>query len=244
MFKPHHFVLHIPHSSSYIPDESFYNEELLEQEINLLTDWASDEIFKSSNITTIKTAFSRVFCDVERLPDKDESMFKKGMGIYYTHTDNNRLLRKLNNAHKEFIIKEYYQKHHEKLLKIVNDKLSKYDRAVIIDCHTFSSKPLIREFDQSNNRPDICLGTDSFHTSDILYQELSTLFKSHGFSVEKNKPYSGTIVPLPLYQKDSRVQSIMIEINKKLYMDEISYKFNSNSVQRINSILIDFFNNL
>jgi N-formylglutamate amidohydrolase len=44
--------------------------------------------------------------------------------------------------------------------------------------------------------------------------------EQQGFSVDINKPYAGTLVPLKFYAKDKRVTSIMIEIRRDLYMDE------------------------
>jgi N-formylglutamate amidohydrolase len=41
-----------------------------------------------------------------------------------------------------------------------------------------------------------------------------------GYTVELNKPYSGTIVLLPLYGSGAPVISVMIEVNRRLYMDE------------------------
>ena len=33
-----------------------------------------------------------------------------------------------------------------------------------------------------------------------------------------DEPYSGTIVPMEYYRKDERVQSIMLEVNRSLYL--------------------------
>ena len=33
-------------------------------------------------------------------------------------------------------------------------------------------------------------------------------------------PFAGALVPLSAYQKDRRVLSVMIEVNRRLYMDE------------------------
>jgi len=35
-----------------------------------------------------------------------------------------------------------------------------------------------------------------------------------------NQPFSGSIVPSNYFQKDKRVFSVMIEVNRRLYMDE------------------------
>jgi len=54
----------------------------------------------------------------------------------------------------------------------------------------------------------------------ILADRVIDLFRKKGYSVEVNRPYSGSIVPLDYYQMEKRVSSIMIEINRELYMDE------------------------
>ncbi|MBQ3663473.1 MAG: N-formylglutamate amidohydrolase [Clostridia bacterium] len=38
--------------------------------------------------------------------------------------------------------------------------------------------------------------------------------------MEMNRPYSGSMVPLAYYRKDRRVMSLMIEVNRSLYMEE------------------------
>ncbi len=44
-------------------------------------------------------------------------------------------------------------------------------------------------------------------------------FKGYGYSVAINRPFAGCIVPTAFYQKDQRVMSVMIEINRRLYID-------------------------
>jgi N-formylglutamate deformylase len=43
-----------------------------------------------------------------------------------------------------------------------------------------------------------------------------------GYSVGIDRPYAGTMVPMAFYQKDRRIASIMIEVNRSLYMDELA----------------------
>ncbi len=44
--------------------------------------------------------------------------------------------------------------------------------------------------------------------------------RNAGLHVRVNTPYSGAITPLCYYGKEKRVISVMIEINRKLYMNE------------------------
>ena len=46
------------------------------------------------------------------------------------------------------------------------------------------------------------------------------IFESCGYSTARDQPFSGTIVPMKHYRKDQRVQSLMIEINRWLYLGE------------------------
>ena len=92
-------IFHIPHSKTEIPKEynsDFLDDELTKREIELLTDFYTDEIFSINNTTKIVFPYSRVFCDVERLIDEEEEMFKVGRGFFYTKTDSGQELRRLN----------------------------------------------------------------------------------------------------------------------------------------------------
>ena len=46
--------------------------------------------------------------------------------------------------------------------------------------------------------------------------------KGSGYTVEIDRPYSGSLVPTAFYKKDHRVASMMIEANRSLYMDEVT----------------------
>ena len=78
------------------------------------------------------------------------------------------------------------------------------------------------------DRPEICIGTDNFHTSEKLKESFGELFEESNFTVKYNEPFKGSIVPLKFYNKEIRVQSIMIEVRRDLYMDEKSGDKSSN----------------
>lgn len=106
------------------------------------------------------------------------------------------------------------------MAKKVGWLLEKFGHCLIIDCHSFSSKPLPYELDQNPKRPDICIGTDSFHTPKSVVSIIKAFCKKNNFKVALNKPFSGTYMPLKFFKKDRRVSSVMIEINRSIYMDE------------------------
>ena len=218
-------ILHIPHSSDNIPfkdgyvvDETFLNNEILK-----LTDWYTDDLFHSDTDEMIIANFSRIFCDPERFSeDEHEEMASVGMGVLYEKTDDNLWMRKITHELRTKILDEYYWVHHQKLNNAVNQQLEKYGKAIIIDCHSMSDIPFIRDKDQNTKRTDYSIGIDSIHTSDELLQTTLNFFSDRGIEVAINSPYSGTLVPMEHYQKNENVQSIMIEVNRKIYLDDNS----------------------
>jgi N-formylglutamate amidohydrolase len=221
-------ILHIPHSSRAIPenlrDQIVLSDEDLSTELTLMTDAFTDELFALPETAIVRFPISRLLVDVERfLNDIEEPMSRVGMGVIYTRTAfGNTLRRSLQWQEVRNLVSEYYEPHHRKLFAEVNNELERYGKALIVDCHSFPSHPLPCDMDQSVPRPEFCIGTDSFHTPIELIQVAQRTIKGSGYTVGIDWPYSGTLVPMPFYKKDHRVASILIEVNRGLYMDELT----------------------
>ncbi|MBO4561981.1 MAG: N-formylglutamate amidohydrolase [Clostridia bacterium] len=212
-------LLHIPHSSTVIPKEelpSFCADDL-PGELLRMTDHYCDEIF--TGYDRVVFPVSRLVCDPERFrDDASEPMSKVGMGAVYTSTSSGSPLRSVTPSLRESILSRYYDPHHRLFTEAVSKKLDSFGRCLIVDGHSFSPVPLPYESDRRSARPDICIGTDAFHTPGLLADAAAEHFRSAGFSVAMNFPYCGSIVPMRYYGIDRRVSSVMIEINRGLYM--------------------------
>jgi N-formylglutamate deformylase len=218
-----HLILNIPHSSTTIPDkDGFIVDDIeLEKEQIILTDWYTDDLFKNPFDISIQAEFSRIFCDVERfVDDKKEIMAQFGMGVLYETKDDGTPMRKITPGLRSKIIENYYIKHHQELTNAVHTQLELNGSAVIIDCHSFPDKPLKRDLNHQPDRPDINIGTDPYHTPTTLVEIANSFCSDHGFSLGIDWPYKGTIVPSEYYRANPDVLSVMIEINRKLYLKE------------------------
>jgi N-formylglutamate deformylase len=221
-------LAHIPHASERIPSRirrSFVISGVeLKAELIRMTDSHTDELFASaSKVGTIfANKYSRLVMDPERFrDDKKEIMADRGMGAIYTKTSSGDALRRaLDVAEREKVLAGYYDPYHKRLNQVAGGLLKTFGACLIIDGHSFPSKPLPYELDRSANRPDICIGTDAFHTPPGLRDMSVRFFKRQGLKVSVDKPFSGSLVPLVYYRKNQQVKSIMIEINRKLYMNE------------------------
>lgn len=193
----------------------------LNREILKLTDWYTDDLFYSETDEMIIAGFSRIFCDPERFTDdQQEVMAQYGMGVLYEKSDEGEVIRKVSPELKERVLNEFYRKHHARFSVVVKNQLQHFGKALIIDCHSYPGIPLKRDLDKTENRPDFNIGTDTFHTPKHLIDLAVDFFKNAGFSLGIDWPYKGSIVPLEYYQQEKNVQSIMLEINRALYLKE------------------------
>lgn len=213
-------IVHIPHSSTIIP--SYYrkaiklNDKDLNTELLMLTDLYCDKLFDLGlTHNKIITPVSRLVCDVERFIT-DDKMENLGMGVLYTRTHDGRRLRENSENIRNEVINQYYTPHHTELSNIVKDCLKKFGCCTILDCHSFDERMHYTGY-KRNEMPDVCIGVDDFHTPEHILSKIIHLITKYGYKVGINIPFSGSMVPLNYYNKDENVQSIMIEINRKLY---------------------------
>jgi N-formylglutamate amidohydrolase len=235
-------ILHVPHASTEVPFYEGYivDKEVISAEILKITDWYTDDLFASEEDIIVKAPFSRVFCDVERFSvDSQEIMSKFGMGVLYEKNDAGDVIRNINDTLRQKILQKYYWVHHHYFTHEVNHQLSQFGSSLIVDCHSYPSIPIKRDLDQNLNRPDFNIGTDSFHTPSYLVDTSVDFFNKVGYSLGVDYPYKGAIVPLDHYQKNQNVHSIMLEINRKLYLNEPTNE-KSEHYQETKSIVFEF----
>lgn len=215
-------ILHIPHASQETLD---YDLKHKERELLRMTDHFTDELYQCDGAKRVVFGLSRLICDVERFEDDEqEPMSNFGMGVCYTKDTEGYELRDVKEDDKKEILERFYHPHHDKLTEEVDKALESNGTAFIVDCHSFPNEAYLFNSDYGKTRPDICIGTDSFHTPKELVQKVKKYFLEKGYRVNVDNPYTGTMVPLKHYRKNKNVHSIMLEVNRKLYMNEFGDK--------------------
>lgn len=216
-------VLHIPHDSYDIPSEYLshflFSEEEIRAEQLKMTDHLTSQLFQLEGAEKIIFPISRLLLDPERfVDDAQEAMSQKGMGVIYTHSsDGRKMKRPLKEYERQELINRFYTTHHRKLEEACEARLWRFNKVLILDCHSFSKEALPYE-DSTLDRPDICIGFDDFHVDTNLILGLVGHLKELGFAVSLNQPFAGSLVPASYYLKDPRVQSIMIEVRRDVYL--------------------------
>ncbi len=168
-------ILHLPHGSAEVPadvrPQFLLADEDLVHELRLMTDWYTDELFAlpPEAAVTVRFPVSRLIVDPERFEDPEaEQMEAVGMGAVYTRTSQGLALRDEAEAarERETLLARYYRPHHAALEAATAAALAAHGRCLIVDCHSFPSRPLPYEFKVSADRwkvvhrPAVCIGTD------------------------------------------------------------------------------------
>lgn len=221
-------LVHVPHSSRVVPSDVaadlLITPAELERELLVMTDRYTDELFAlpPDAATTVTFPVSRLVVDPERFTDDDrEPMAQKGMGVVYTRTSDGRPLRRAPSPDEHArLVARFYEPHHAALTSAVAAALEAHASCLVLDAHSFPARPLPYEDDQTSDRPEICIGTDAHHTPPWLRDGVVAAFERAGFRVAVDRPFAGALVPMAYYARDSRVNAIMVEVNRGLYMDE------------------------
>jgi N-formylglutamate amidohydrolase len=219
-------LVHLPHDSTLIPPSATADFLLspaeLARESLRLTDTHTAALYAEGCAPGdfLRAPVSRLVVDVERFADDTrEPCARVGMGATYVRTVDGRPLRTLTPERRAELMAAYYWPHHRALDAAATARLERFGRCVILDAHSYPTGPLPTRL-AAGRSPEIGLGTEALHTSPELRRWAEHFFGAHGFDVGVDTPFSGAMVPDLYFGRDPRVQSLMIEVRRDLYMDE------------------------
>ena len=219
-YNKRHFrnlLLHVPHSSTSFPADCYDTFENLDEEERLLVDYYTDELFvpqqESKKIMNVVFPYCRLYCDVERLIN--DTLEKDGLGISYHRWVPSK--DGYGKSFRSFVGKTsafaFYADFHAEVAKKI---VEMGEGTLLIDCHSFSSLPNLL----NSNPPDIdiCIGYNDDETcpNKVAIGNIVQYFKARGYKVGINEPFSNS----KTFSVPVKYHSVMIEVNKKLYMNE------------------------
>lgn len=146
-------------------------------------------------------------------------------------------------------IENIYEPYHKKLKQLIDKVVKKFDFCLLIDCHSMPSK--VCRIMEDEKQVDFCLG-NLFNQScdEKISLKLHEFLSKENHRVELNRPYSGGFITHDFCQPRKKIQSIQIETNRDLYMNEGEYSIKpdfsslsehiSGSIVELAQFLLDF----
>ena len=211
-------VLNLPHSGTVVPQWALGDMAIPGRElaawIGFMVDKDVDRLwgFVPEENKQV-TAVSRLVVDMERYrSDEDESMARKGMGLYYTHTPDGRPFRVRSEETYARCI-ALYDEYHRALEAKVTRCIAEHGGCILLDCHSFHDG-MEYTGHPTSSFPDVCIGVNGGIGAEAQF--VIDVFRAEGYTVKVNEPFAGSLVPLR-YWNDPRVRSVMIELNRRVY---------------------------
>jgi len=117
-------------------------------------------------------------------------------------------------------IEHLYKPYHRALRALIQRTARNFGQCFLIDCHSMPSSSLGREADP---KADIVLG-DRFGTACApdLIERFEAAFRACGLAVVRNRPYAGGFITEHYGEPNLGRHALQIEINRALYMNEVS----------------------
>ncbi len=251
-------LITVPHSGSFYP-ELFKNYIKLDlDKIRKIEDYQSDKILKlvkKENADILIAKCSRAVVDLNRSrksvdndmfngtliidqPD-EKKMISYGLGVFPRFISNKSIFKtKLPLSYPIKMLEEYYDPFHKSLSNRLEFLLKKFGFCYHFDLHTMPSKAL-KHF---RVKPDIVLGNNfGKSSSESLISYTKNCFEKSGLKVKINNPYAGGFITRKYGNPLAGVETVQIEINRSLYMDETNLKINN--IHYLQIIFSEIFNN-
>lgn len=121
-------------------------------------------------------------------------------------------------------IDNYYKPYRDALEKAIESAVSGFGKFWHVDCHSMKSRGNAMNVDNGASRPDFVVSDRLGKTSNTDFTEwAATELRKLGYSVKINDPYQGGDILEAFSDPALDRNSIQIEVNRGLYMDEKSF---------------------
>ncbi|NUM58419.1 MAG: N-formylglutamate amidohydrolase [Bdellovibrionaceae bacterium] len=235
------FFVTIPHSGEEIPSQTPWlmnlPEETLMRDVDRYVDRLYEPVISKLNIPVIKTKWHRYAVDLNRLPEdidqksvvqaKLEDGHERGYHWSVT-TYNETLMNKPMSiqSHQELtdLIYSPFHKEIEAVYEYLRKSLNVHT-IYHLDLHSMPSRGTEMHADPGEYRADVVISDCDQRSCQAPFRDLViAAYVTAGFKVAYNWPYKGGRLSQQYGKPAQGQQSIQVELNRALYMNEINKK--------------------
>ena len=157
----------------------------------------------------------------------EPTVAKSGLGLLKSKSRYGEPLqeRKLTVAEAQHRLDRYWHPYHRELAAVMDRMRSAHGFNFQLSCHCMSAVGAPTHADAGQQRMDFCLGNlrGTSSSADFIGFIAETIRKQ-GFTCSVNTPYTGGELNRRYGSPDGSQESVMVEINKKRFMDISSFK--------------------
>jgi N-formylglutamate deformylase len=258
-------IVHVPHASTRIPEGVrrgiTLDDATLARELLASTDHHTDAFVagleeehgggrlgpgdSGGRVRVHVNGLSRLVVDPERFLDPEREVTEAvGRGAVYTRCVDGTLLRDDAAPHWEEVradlIARHFIPYHAQVDRLVAQMVADHGHCTLIDVHSYprEAQPyeLASGLDPAAPRPELCIGTDATHTPVWLLAGVEEVAHLLGIQTARDTPFAGTFVP-GSWLGDGRVRSVMLEVRRDSYLDEVTGVLDAAGVARVRELV-------
>lgn len=239
MQKP--LMITIPHSGEKIPSEASWLQGLDERLVMYDVDRYVDQLYlpaiKKFKIPNVISEWHRYSGDLNRFAtDVDQSTvigskelpgkYSRGF-LWAITTKGERLMPKpvTEDVH-QVLVQKYFMPFHEQIKRQVEEfRRQGHQRVFHIDAHSMPSVGTSEHRDPGEHRADLVISDQKGKSSSKEFLDLVVAsYEAQGFKIALNWPYFGGRITEQYGNPSQGHETIQVEMNRKLYMDETTKK--------------------
>jgi len=236
-------IVTVPHSGENLPPEATWLQGLDERLLMYDVDRYVDDLYSTSlsgnGIAWVKTQWHRYACDLNRLEtDVDqasvvgasEPVGRHPRGLHWSKTTMGDvlMLKPISIETHRAIVQRCFRPFHEAVAEVAEAVRSKDERSAAhplfhLDLHSMPSLGTSEHRDPGELRADLVISNqDGKSSSSEFFELVCQAGRAQGFKVRENWPYKGGRITETYGRPRDGWQTVQIELNRKLYMDEVS----------------------
>ncbi len=241
-------IVEVPHAGLEVDAEALATLVAPASAIGRDADLYVDELYADApdaGATLLTARMSRYVCDLNRSEhdvDRDTVLGATGRasphGLIWRSTTDNRaaIARPLPKAELERRLLAYYRPYHDRLDELVRDRLARHGFVIVVSGHSMPSRGRDGHDDPGRERADVVPGTRQQTTAAPAVIEVAERVAARfHFGIAHDEPYRGGHTTVRYGRPTTGIHAIQIELNRKLYMDELTLSKKPNEFRVVRS---------
>ncbi len=232
-------VLDSPHTGMLFPDD--FRPALPMADCMRVNDWFVDELFGAGpdhGAPLILAEFRRAYIDPNRdttdldleivadgwpHPVKQTEKTSRGASLIWRMIDGDKVIydRKLSHAEVTSRIEQYWRPYHAAVKTALDDAYAAFGKVFHINCHSMPEFGNAVWGDPNIRRADMVIGTrDGSTAGDAFTAVVVDQLRAAGYQVAINEGFKGVELVRRYSHPAAGRESLQIEVNRGIYMDE------------------------
>jgi N-formylglutamate deformylase len=233
------FFISIPHSGESVPEETPWlkglPETLLMCDVDRFVDRLYAPVLEKLEIPFVKTEWHRYAIDLNRLADDVDQDSVRGhenpsgrfpRGLHWSITTKGEKLmpEPISSELHDLLVQKYFEPFHSDVRTIfmqLKQKAKGTQPIYHLDAHSMPSMGTKEHLDPGQRRAEIVVSDCDGKSCSAWFKDLVVQsYADAGFQVGYNWPYKGGRVTQTYGRPNDRQESIQVELNRALYMNE------------------------